>query len=182
MKFCPECGAKNDGFKFCSNCGKEIIITNPTIPKINLQSNTTDSSSLVNLKKEPIKDSTSYKNIFNLIFFLNVVIPFFIIVHPGAILMGISSEYYYNKSAEIFISILSLFNVIGVFNFYKNKIITSTLILSVLYFIGLYMFTSSYLYFDVNFVHHLNTMSLIFSIGLICLNLYVIFINFTSKD
>lgn len=183
MTYCPNCGTKRESSKpFCFNCGLKF---KEDYARVDAPQKATHQPVTLKLEnEEPIKNLPLSKripldklNIFllGLIFLFSALIPFYLIVHPGAILYpykGVNNNFVFHENATIFIAVLWGLNIFEIAINFKNKLIITTLFLNALYFIGLFKLTESYISdISFDFKWQMSDESMFFSVPLIALNL-----------
>lgn len=197
MSYCTNCGTKYSGkLKFCSNCGnkqEQIQINNPVEPHLNISKSSLFLKANINPDEGAIKNINHgyHKNlvlsyIFFLVFFVNILIPVIVISYPTLLLKytendiisesyGVSNHYKYNGSLWFLIFIVLILNVYLLFKFIGKKLIFTTIVLSTIYIIALYLNPVNF----IGFSNHCNDESLFFSLLLMIINGYVLirFIN-----
>ena len=132
-----------------------------------------DKGSDKNLEQNPTYYFWKYSLL--VVLFFNTAIPIYLLTHPGLLFYNHRDSYSsYFPSSETWNSIFGLiianFGFIWIYRY--NKLFNFTLILNVIYSLGLYLFPFYYFkYFYRG--HSLTTGCLIFSVFLIILNIFV---------
>lgn len=182
MNFCPQCGNTiSSGKPFCSNCGYKFSGENLKKESVGKS----EESSPISFKKQS-QGSSVQSNEYTIIYFLyvflflnSIAIGWFL-YHPQT-LINIEDEMSVHIHNKFIINILVLLNLIGIVLSIINKcffLIPISFLLTIVYFVGLYIKPNNYLWFDYKF----NDESLAYSMGLIVSCIVSIVIqNFKSK-
>lgn len=170
MNFCPECGNTISPDKLlCSNCGfkisyethrKELVKKNESLSPIAFK----------NQNQEPIAKSNS--NTINYILYpiliLNIIVIGWFLFHPQTFIYARDEMFDSSVRNKFKINIVVLLNLIAAILGIIKKCFFLTIIsflLTIVYFVGLYIKPENYVRFDYRF----NDESLTYSIGLIVL-------------
>lgn len=192
MSYCENCGKQVSAkANFCGHCGQRIV------PGLKENKENFDRGSVSPSPKEikrqngkpPIDENASgiavVKNAKGialwmsvLLTFFNTAVPFYVLYHPGLIYIASVDWPRYEQVEDTWngIYLLIVANIaLGIFN-RANKLFLIAAILSMIYIFGLNLYPINYFHFtDSPVGHKVNTESLVYSIGLIGFNIYVLF-------
>lgn len=163
MQYCENCGNKvPETAKFCVNCGKKLeSSSNET--KVHLENR---SDSPISFKDELFSNSNSQSTESSAIFqshkatkkyipllslilvFFTTTIPFYVLVHPGA-LFSPAYEWpdYKHSSTWNYVFIVIFADLLIGFINKRDKLFLISIILSIFYIIGLYLYPINYFQF-----------------------------------
>jgi hypothetical protein len=186
MAFCENCGQIiSQTTRFCSTCGEKVKHFKGSTNVVDYTPKDANYSKS-SLFKNIVRTNIYFLAIIILIF-LNGMIVFYVIFHPGLILSYYRlSCYYYDPDTKTLISFIIFFDLMAIVLNYKNIFLSILFILDIVYMVGLYYFPDSYFTYGENYYFNLNYVSLVCTITLILLNLFALYkyINnfFVNKD
>lgn len=175
MAFCENCGQLiSQTTRFCSSCGEKVKHFKDSTNVVDYTAKDANYSKS-SLFKNLVRTNIYFLAIIILIF-LNGMIVFYVIYHPGLILLYYSlSGYYYVPDTKILISFIIFFDFLAMVLNYKNIFMSVLFILDIVYMVGLYYFPDSYFTYGESYYFNLNYVSLVCTLTLILLNLFALY-------
>ncbi|MEI7502143.1 MAG: zinc ribbon domain-containing protein [Paludibacter sp.] len=194
MAYCSNCGNKlSENDRFCEKCGQIVdsqISLNSQRDKT-FESDNQDqkfSQTSPNKSLSSILQKLNNKN--SIILFLslfvllfNSIIIFYLLLHPGLILMPMGDFlYYFVSDTKIFNIILVALGCISFFLNLKTIYIPIVNLLNIIYVIGIYYVPNNYICFFENSNYSITEEAWIYSILLIILNTVSIILLIVNKN